>query len=251
MSGARLERTGAVASIVIDRPGAANAIDRATMHGLGAVVAELEADTSVAAVVVSAAGRGILSGGDIYDLAKIPTAADGEAMSLHMGGVLTRLGALPCPVIAALRSDTYGGGCEIALACDIRVIHHAGKMVFRQAAMGVTTGWGGGQRLAKLVGAGRAIMLLSTGASLNATEALMLGLVDGIGDGEDVLEDAQEMAETIAGFDVDAVRSMKRAIVEGQGRPMQEALANEAKIFGATWGGDAHGRAVTAFLRRR
>lgn len=250
MNGVRLEREGGVATIVIDRPAARNAIDRAAMRALEMIVGELENDPAVAAVILTGGGRGILSGGDINDLAQIPTAAEGEAMAHDIGGTLRRLSLLPCPVIAAIRGDAYGGGCELALSCDIRIIGRDKKMVFRQAAMGVSTGWGAGQRLARLVGVGRAIMLLSTAASVRDTEALMLGLVDGISDGEDALDDAKVMARKIASFDVQTTRSIKAVILSGIDRPFDEAFADEARIFGATWGGEAHAAAVKRFLGR-
>lgn len=248
MNGVVLERDGAVARIVVDRPHVRNAVDRAAMSALEAIIGELEVDDNVACVVFT--GRdGFIAGGDVKDFASIPSADEGRAMSRWMNTTVRRLAQLPCPVIAAINGDAYGGGCELALACDIRVISAHAKMVFRQVAMGLTPGWGGGQRLARIVGRSKAILLLSTAASVDAPYALQLGLVDEVV--EDAVSRATEIGGEIARHGKLAVRNTKRAIVRGEDLPLQAAIQLESELFGQAWGSDEHHAAVRRFLDRR
>ena len=169
-------------------------------------------------------------------------------MSLWMQGIVNRLDALPCPTIAAIGADAYGGGCELALACDMRVIAPKARLHFRQVAMGLTPGWGGGQRLARLIGRSRAIFLLATAAAVEAPRALGMGLVDEIAD--DALDRAEQIGRAIAKHSTLAVRNTKRAIVRGAEMPLRAAIDFEAELFAECWGSEAHHAAVARFLEK-
>jgi enoyl-CoA hydratase len=249
MSEVSLERRGPIATVTIDRPAAKNAIDRAAMRALEEIVGELEADTSVACTILTGGGGSFVSGGDLKDFAQLEKSEEGRRMSLWMQSVLGRFEALPCPTIAALDGDAHGGGCEIALACDMRVIASSSSFIFRQVAMGLTPGWGGGQRLLRLVGRSRAIRIFCTAATVGAEEALAIGLVDRVA--PKAMDEARGIAERIAEQPALAVRNTKRAILRGSEMPLRAAIDFEAELFAQTWGSEDHRAAVEAFLLRR
>jgi len=245
----RLDRQGDVAVVTLDRPAAKNAVDRATMKALHALIDEIESDASLGCAILTAAGDTFIAGGDLRDLAALTTAAEGRAMSLAMQATLARWAALPFPTIAAINGDAFGGGCEIALACDLRVIATGARMVWKQVAMGLGPGWGGGQRLQRLVGPSRALRWLVTSAAVGAEEALASGLVDRVDDR--ALAAAHELAAVICSSSRAAVRAVKRALVVGRDLPLGAAIDFEAELFGQLWGQGDHRAAVSAFLTRR
>lgn len=252
MAEVELLREGALAIVRVDRPLAKNAIDRAAMASLEAITAELEADTGVACAILTAAGDSFIAGGDLKDFASLEKSEEGRRMSLWMQSVLNRWEALPCPTIAAIDGDAYGGGCEVALACDLRVIAPEARLVFRQVAMGLTPGWGGGQRLSRLVGRARALRIYVTASALSAAEARAIGLVDEVAEeGATALEAARALAAQIASFSPLAVRNTKRALLRGEEMPLRAAIDFEAELFGQTWGSPPHVAAVRRFLGRK
>ncbi len=252
MSGLVVRREGDVVTLLVDRPEAMNAIDRATMDALERAVAALEGDEALACVIVAAEGPCFVAGGDIKDLSLMPTAAEGRAMALRMDALLERLGALPCPVVAAIDGDAFGGGCEIALACDVRIMARGAHLRFKQIAMGVTPGWGGGHRLVERVGAGRALWLLSTAASIDADDALALGLVDLVTEPGGARAEAERGADRIAAAPRATVHATKRLVRAARpATATPEARDLEAGIFGETWASEAHAEAVARFLSRR
>jgi enoyl-CoA hydratase len=241
-----------VAEVVIDRPEVRNAISLRTMAELEAVVSDLEHDPEVLAVILTGAGdKAFVSGGDLKEFRSLRTVHDGREMSLRMGNILQRLHHLEVPVIAAINGDAYGGGCETALACDLRLAAPHARLGFRQIIFGVTPGWGGGQRLLRLVGRSKALELLLTGATLTAEEALAIGLVDRVVNTGDVRDAARELAARIAGHAPLAIRSIKRALTEGANMPLDAAIAYESELFSVTWGSEDHWEAEKAFWEKR
>ncbi|MBI3968351.1 MAG: enoyl-CoA hydratase/isomerase family protein [Chloroflexi bacterium] len=255
VSGQRVlsERRAGIAVVTINRPEIGNAVDQATTAALGRVVAELATDESLRAVVLTGAGdRAFVTGGDLKQyLAAIRTAADARRMSLGMQAVLERLANLDVPVIAAINGAAYGGGCEVALACDYRIASARAEFGFRQVKMGIMVGWGGGQRLLRVVGRSKALALLLTGETVSAAEALALGLVDRVVSPEDVLPAAFELAAQIAENPPLAVRFTKRALVHGAEAPAAVAAAYEAELLAALWVTEDHREAERAFVEKR
>src|SRR5690349_21006304 len=176
--GVRLERDGMVTVLTIDRPDARNAIARATMRELASALDEIETSPAHVLVVTGAGTRVFVAGGDLKELAAIRTHDDAAAMAHTMRTVLDRLATLPVPVVAAVNGDAYGGGAEVAVACDIRIAADDVRCAFNQVALGIMPAWGGIERLTALVGRGRALMLMTTGRVLDAGAALALGLFD-------------------------------------------------------------------------
>lgn len=250
MTEVQLSREGAIAIVTVDRPSAKNAIDRAAMAALGEIVIELENDRDLACAIVCGAGDHFIAGGDLKDFTALSNSDEGRRMSRWMQSVLSRWAMLPFVTIAAIDGDAYGGGCEVALACDLRVIASHAKLHFKQVAMGLTPGWGGGQRLARCVGASRALLIYATAASVGASEALSMGLVDVVAADRSALAEARLLAGDVASKPRLAVRNTKRAIGRGLEMPLEEAIAFEAEMFAETWGSPDHRAAVEAFLRR-
>ena len=146
----RLEDHGHCAWLVVDRPEAKNAIDLETMGQFETMIDDLAKRDDLVLLGIRGANDVFIAGGDIKDLASIKDAESAAKMSRQMNEILVRLGQLDCLSVAAINGDAYGGGCELALACDVRVISNLAKLYFKQAEMGLTPGWGGGVRLARV-----------------------------------------------------------------------------------------------------
>lgn len=246
-----LEIVERVATLTIRRPEVKNAIDLATMDELGRAVSVLGADRTLQAVIVTGAGGTFVSGGDLKSLEALEGIEAGRAMSRKMQAVLQRLEELEVPVIAALEGYALGGGAEMALACDLRIAASDAKIGFKQIALGIMVGWGGGQRLRALVGRGRALELLLTGDTLSGEEACRLGLVDRVVPPGTALAEAEALARRVAAQPPLAVRAIKRALYQGEAMPRDRGIAFEAECFAVLWGSRDHGEAVKAYFERR
>ncbi len=246
-----LEIVQRVATLTIRRPEVKNAIDLATMDELGRAVSVLEADRALQAVIVTGAGGTFVSGGDLKSLEALEGIEAGRAMSRKMQAVLQRLEELEVPVIAAIEGHALGGGAEVTLACDLRIAASDAKIGFKQIALGIMVGWGGGQRLRALVGRGRALELLLTGDTLSGEEACRLGLVDRVVPPGKALAEAEALARRVAAQPPLAVRAIKRALYQGEGMPRDRGIAFEAECFAVLWGSRDHGEAVKAYFERR
>jgi enoyl-CoA hydratase/carnithine racemase len=227
-----LELDEGLAVVTIDRPHARNAIAPTTMDELDKV---LDAVAGAKALVITGAGdRAFVSGGDLKQLSAIRTEEDAMAMALRMRGVCDRIAAFPGPVIAALNGHAFGGGAEVAVAADIRVAADDIRIGFNQVALAIMPAWGGAERLAQLVGKGRALMLAGAGTVLDAAEAQRVGLL------ELVLPRA-EFARSLA---TNPAREIKR-VMSG---PVPEEEA--ARAFARLWVADEHWQAAERVMSR-
>ncbi len=174
-----LELEDGLAVLTIDRPHARNAISLETMAQLEKALDALDTSGGVRAVVVTGAGdRAFVSGGDLKELSAIRTAEEASAMAWRMRTICDRLAQLPAPVIAALNGHAFGGGAEVAVAADIRIAADDVKIAFNQVTLEIMPAWGGAERLAALIGRGKALLLAGSGMALDAGEAQRLGLID-------------------------------------------------------------------------
>ncbi len=246
-----LETVDRVVTLTIRRPGAKNAIDLATMDELDKAVAALEADRALQAAIVTGAGGTFVSGGDLKSLEMLEGIEAGRAMSRKMQGILLRLEGLEVPVIAAIEGYALGGGAEVALACDIRIAGADAQIGFKQIAMGIMVGWGGGQRLRDLVGRARALELLLTGDVMDGEEAYRQGVVSRVVPSGKALAEAEALARRVAAQPPLAVRAIKRALYQGEAMPCERGIAYEAECFGVLWGSRDHGEAVKAHFEKR
>jgi enoyl-CoA hydratase len=201
-------------------------------------------------LIVTGAGTAFASGGDIAELQAFPTRADGLRVATLMGDALARLEALPCPTIAALNGPARGGGAEIAMACDLRVIAEDADIGFVQARLGISTAWGGGQRLLRAVGYARALDLLATGRVVDPAEALALRLVNSVAPAGEALPAARRLAEQIAANPPAATQAAKRILRLSLAHTEGLAMEAERAEFPPLWDTEYRRAAVRKFLSR-
>lgn len=242
------------AVVTFDRPAVHNAMDWPTMAAFAAAVEALEARAADPAgglrvVVLTGAGEdAFCSGGDQRALHTHLAHADGERLARVMGDALARLERLPVPVIAAVNGFALGGGSEIALACDLRVVDEAVRFGLVHLRLGLIPGWGGGQRLQRLVGYGRAVEMMLSARAYGAPELWSLGLAVEVAARGRALPAALAWADRLTAADPAAVRAVKELLQAGWERPYADALALERGLFPPLWAADAHVAAVRAFV---
>ena len=238
-----------IATLRFNRPQARNALNWAAQERFAATIAAAAEDETIRALILTGSDRAFVSGGDLKELAAGDFEAHGERLSRIMSGALAQMTRLPVPVIAAVNGHAAGGGCEILLACDLRLAAAEARLDFAQVRLGLTTGWGGAARLNALVGRSRAMEILLRGRTLTAQEAQAMGLVNGVvADGEDVLQAAQAWAEELAALPREALAAMKQLLLAMPELDEQETAALERRLFVQLWGQPAHRRALAAFL---
>ena len=242
----RLEIEATTAVITIAHP-PANAISGAVLAGIGDALDAAEADPQVRAAILTGEGdRFFAAGADIKEFS-----AD-TAQSIARGQELTlRMEASPLPLIAAVNGMAFGGGCELALACDIRIASSTARFGQPEINLGIIPGWGGTQRLPRTIGRGPAMELLLTGDPIDAERAHSLGLVSRVVAAGDLLGTAREMAGTIASRAPLALAATKRAVQEGIGKDMAAALEAERREFVALFGTDDAAEGIAAFVGKR
>ncbi len=238
-----------MAIATVDRPDALNALDLATLTELRDRLAELGADESVRAVVLTGAGqKAFVAGADIKYMSGLDVEGAGEWGALgHEAGRL--LETMQKPTIAAINGFALGGGCELALACDLRYAGAHAKLGQPEVNLGIIPGWGGTQRLARIVGLGRAKELIYTGRTIDADEALRIGLVSGVHD--PVLEQALETAQLLASKSPVALRLMKRLANRGLAGDLAANLEAEGDSFGELFASEDAKEGLAAFVEKR
>ena len=233
-----LEVDDGLAVLTIDRPHARNAIGLDTMEQLEKA---LDAAAGARALVIKGAGdRAFVSGGDLKELSTLRTEEDASAMAKRMRSICDQLASFPAPVIAALNGHAFGGGAEVAVAADIRVAADDIKIAFNQVELEIMPAWGGAERLAALVGKGRALLLAGTGTTLNAVEAERIGLVDLVLPRSSFDEGWRSVARSLARH---PATDIKRVISEVS---PDEAIASFARL----WVADAHWQAAERVMNR-
>jgi enoyl-CoA hydratase/carnithine racemase len=240
-----------VAVVTIDHP-PVNAFNQATLAELSATVDELIADPIVKAVVVTGAGQiAFAAGADINDFTKIETPEQATEVSARVQSLFTKIECAPKPFIAAINGVALGGGLELAMACHMRIIGDRAKVGLTEITLGIIPGWGGTQRLPRLVGKGKAIELILTGDTLTAQEAFRLNLVNKVVPGGEVLKTARDLAKKIAQKGAVAIGAALEAITAGIEQPVEAGLAGEARQFGKIALSEDAREGITAFLQKR
>jgi enoyl-CoA hydratase len=241
-----------VGLLTINRPSVHNAISLATMDEIERVLEWLETGSQVRVLVLTGAGeRMFVSGGDLKDFERLSTYGSAVAMSRRMQALMARLEKLPIPVIGAINGDCLGGGCEVALAADIRVIADSAHLGFKQVALGITPAWGGRRRLVRLVGRSKALWLLLTGELIDAVEAERIGLADKVVPRAEVVAAALELARQIAAHPPMAVRTIKQAVNRDESCADEDGMAFESALFAQTWISEDHREALNARKEKR
>jgi enoyl-CoA hydratase len=246
-----VERDAAVAIVTINRPRVLNALNSQTLDELRRVILDLKQDDGVRAVIVTGAGeKSFVAGADISELAQLSSTAAREhaRRGQHVFDLLEHMGK---PVIAAINGFALGGGCELAMACTLRVAAETAKLGQPEINLGLIPGYAGTQRLARIVGKGRALELLLSGDQITAQEACRLGLVNRVVAPADLIAEAKKIAATLAGKAPIAVRYILDAVNQGLDMPFAQAQVHEATLFGLTAGTEDMREGTAAFLEKR
>ena len=246
-----LEKEEHLAIVTINRPKALNALNSETLKDLDTVIADLENDSNIYAVILTGAGeKSFVAGADISEMKDL-NEKEGQEFGSLGNKVFLRLENLNKPVIAAIQGFALGGGCEISMACDIRIASE--KAVFGQpeVGLGITPGFGGTQRLARIVGLGKAKEMIYTARNIKADEAYRIGLVNKVVPLESLMDEAKAMASTIIANAPIAVRMSKDAINRGMQVSIDKAVEIEAENFGKCFASADQTEGMTAFLERR
>jgi enoyl-CoA hydratase len=247
-----VERDGDIAVVTINRPKVLNALNVATVRVIVAVVAELEADASVRAVVFTGAGeRAFVAGADINELRAIESAVEAERFARYGQSVFARLEKMEKPVIMAINGFALGGGCELAMAGDIRIAADTAKLGQPEVNLGIFPGYGGTQRLPRLVGTGTAKLLIMSGETIDAQEAFRIGLVDRVVPAAELLATAKNLAKQLAAKAPVALALAKKAIDLGTQTDLERGCALEASLFGLVASTEDRVEGTGAFLEKR
>jgi enoyl-CoA hydratase len=246
-----LEKEGNIAIVTINRPKALNALNSETLKDIDTVVSELEKDKEVYAVILTGAGeKSFVAGADISEMKDL-NEEQGREFGALGNKVFRRLEVLDKPVIAAISGFALGGGCELAMACDIRIASVKAKFAQPESGLGITPGFGGTQRLPRIVGLGKAKELIYTGDIINAEEALRIGLVNKVVPLESLMDEAKALANKIAKNAPIAVKLCKDAIDRGMQVSIDEAIVIEAEDFGKCFATEDQTEGMSAFVERR
>ena len=246
-----LEIDGGVATITFNRPKVLNALSVATLRELSHALDEVAANDDARAVMITGAGdKAFIAGADINELAVLGP-VDGQQVARHGQAVMDKLESLGKPVIAVINGYALGGGCELALACHLRLASDAAKIGLPEIGLGVLPGHGGTQRLARLVGKGRALDLICTGRHISAGEAKEMGLVNEVVPHDELMNRARELAETLASKAPVALRYCLEAVNQGLETTLQEGLVIESNLFGLACATEDQKEGMKAFLEKR
>lgn len=246
----KLEKQGKIGILTIDRPEALNALNSQVLAELDAAIDLVENDEEIYVAILTGAGRSFVAGADIGEM-KGFSAIDGKRFGARGGSVFLKLEHMSKPVIAAVNGFALGGGCELSLACDIRLASEKAKFGQPEVGLGITPGFGGTQRLPRIVGVSKAMELILTGKVINAAEAKSIGLVGEVYPPEELLPKAMELAEAICANAQIAVRESKRCIRMGMQADINTGSAFEAEAFGVCCGTEDKNEGMGAFLEKR
>lgn len=220
-----------IAVLTINRPKALNALNSQVLDELNETLDGIDTNEVRALIITGEGEKSFVAGADIGEMSSL-TKAEGEAFGKKGNDVFRKIEALPIPVIAAVNGFALGGGCEISMSCDIRICSENALFGQPEVGLGITPGFGGTQRLARLVGMGMAKELIYTARNIKADEALRIGLVNAIYPAEELMNAAKKMASRIAMNAPIAVRNCKKAINDGMQVNIDDALVIEEKLFG-------------------
>ena len=246
-----VETKGQIAIVSINNPKTLNALNKATLRELNACLSDIEQGKDIRVIIVTGAGtKAFVAGADISEMAN-DTPAEGRAMSLLGKEVLSRLERMPQVSIAAVNGFALGGGCELSMACDIRLASEKARFGQPEVGLGITPGFAGTQRLPRIVGVSKAMELILTAKTIKADEAKAIGLVSEVYPAEELMPKAMELAEAICANAQIAVQESKRCIRMGMQTDIATGSAFEAEAFGVCCGTADKDEGMGAFLEKR
>ncbi len=251
MDNVRTENKDGVLIITIDRPKVLNALNAQTVAEIGEAFEAARDDDAVKCIILTGAGeKAFVAGADINELAQM-NPISGKLVAEKGQRVFRNIERFPKPVIAAVNGFALGGGCELALACHIRIASEKAQLGLPEVSLGIIPGYGGTQRMARLLGKGKALELILTGDRIKADEAERIGLVNKVVPAEELMNAAETMARTIATRGPLAVRAAIEAVMSGSEMPLDEGQTLEATLFGLLASTEDMKEGMGAFLERR
>ena len=250
MAYVRYETEGAIGILTIDRPKALNALNSEVLDDLGAALDGVDLETIRVLILTGSGDKSFVAGADIGEMSTL-SKEEGTAFGKKGNDLFRRIETFPIPVIAAVNGFALGGGNEIAMSCDFRICSDNAVFGQPEVGLGITPGFGGTQRLARLVGPGMAKQLVYTARNIKANEALRIGLVNQVTTQEELLPTAKKLASVIAGNAPIAVRACKKAINDGLQQDMDQAVVTEEKLFGSCFETEDQREGMANFLRKK
>ena len=244
------EAEGQIGIITINRPKALNALNSTVLEELDKTLDAVDLQTVRCLILTGAGEKSFVAGADIGEMSTL-SKAEGEAFGKKGNDVFRKLETFPIPVIAAVNGFALGGGCEISMSCDIRICSENAVFGQPEVGLGITPGFGGTQRLARIVGTGKAKEMIYGARNIKAEEAYRIGLVNSVYPLEELMPAAKKLAATIARNAPIAVRNCKRAINEGLQVDMDQAVVIEEKLFGNCFETYDQKEGMAAFLEKR
>ena len=243
------EQKDAIAVLTISREKALNALNSEVLGELDAAIDAIDLDTVRCLIITGAGQKSFVAGADIGEMSTL-TKEEGEAFGKKGNDVFRKIETLPIPVIAAVNGFALGGGCELSMSCDIRLASENAVFGQPETGLGITPGFGGTQRLARIIPVGKAKEMLYAGTKVKAAEALTLGLVNAVYPSEELLPAAEKLAGKIARTAPIAVRASKKAVNDGLQVSIDEGIAIEEKLFGSCFESADQRNGMAAFLNK-
>ncbi len=251
MDNVRTENRDGILVVTIDRPKVLNALNAQTVEEIYEAFSKARTDDAVKAVIVTGGGeKAFVAGADINELAQ-KTPITGKETSERGQFIFSFIERFPKPVIAAINGFALGGGCELALACHMRVASEKAQIGLPEVSLGIIPGYGGTQRMARLLGKGKALELICTGERVSAAEAERIGLVNRVVPAEQLMSVAEELARKIMSRGPLAVRAAIEAVMSGSEMPFQEGQFLEAALFGLLCASEDTKEGMQAFIEKR
>ena len=245
-----IQREGNIRIVKINNPHSMNALNSEVLSELDQVFSEIEKDPETNVVILTGEGRAFVAGADISQMSTM-NSAQGKDFGVQGSAVFRRIELLSKPTIAAINGFALGGGCELALSCDIRIASSKAKIGQPEVGLGITPGFSGTQRLPRIVGEGRAKELIFTAKAITADEAFRIGLVNRVVEPEQLMDEAMALAKTIAKNAPVAVKLSKEAINRGMQTDIDTAIAIENDLFALCFSTEDQKEGMKAFFEKR
>lgn len=246
----KYEQRGFVGVLTIDRQNALNALNGVVLSELEQALDAVSIENTRCLILTGAGEKSFVAGADIGEMSTL-TKDEGEQFGKKGNAVFRKIETFPLPIIAAVNGFALGGGCELAMACDIRIAAENAVFAQPEVSLGITAGFGGTQRLARIIGLGKAKELLYTTSKVKAEEAWRLGLVNGVYPQNQLMDECMKLAERISQNAPIAVRATKKAINEGMQVDMDTAIGIEAELFGSCFETEDQKNAMKAFVEKQ
>ncbi|GFG83832.1 enoyl-CoA hydratase [Mycolicibacter algericus] len=243
-----VDRDGRVGTITLNRPQALNALNSQVMNEATAAAVEFDADPGIGAIIITGSAKAFAAGADIKEMADLSFA---EVFAADFFAAWSKLAAVRTPTIAAVAGHALGGGCELAMMCDVLIAADTAKFGQPEIKLGVLPGMGGSQRLTRAIGKAKAMDLILTGRTIDAAEAERSGLVSRVVPADDLLTEAAKVAATIAGMSLSAARMAKEAVNRAFESTLAEGLLYERRLFHSAFATEDQTEGMAAFTEKR